>query len=456
MTPTPYWDKDTNGIFDAGDVVLNGIVTAADPKGAILLFPIRNTPPTVQFAANIVDSSTIQQPETTYTVATFSWVGHDADGDNTIVYYRIALNDTSSPSNWMTLTSKSTLVTLAVPRSVSDAAPDNGTVSASVYTGVFPGLQYQGTISGLKLNAQNVLYLQDKDVAGEYSKAARMPSSSTGSWYVKKPKGKMLVVKDYNQSDISTALQVYHTVFSDPSIAGGSFGNFDIFDVGYGLTTSAKQNQTADSTFGNLVPPTLNPAFILTLQLYPLVYWFSDLYPSYTPARIGLFNFTQRGGKVIFSTTFPENISFPDISALNDFAPIDSVTTDPNSSSAVPTNADNRVPVGTTLLPSDPASGYPVLTFGPRPPGGGQFVSPSPSWRRVYKRIDAEYLYQMDSVYIDSSSSPPQLRNERFLGTPEMCVIDNNKTFVLMALPVQFAERKHARAHGVFSQGHRR
>ena len=246
----------------------------------------------------------------------------------------------------------------------------------------------------------------------------------------------MLVVKDYNQNDSTTALQVYRKVFSDQSIAGGIFGNFDIFDVGYGLSNAAKLSQTVDSTYGNLVPPNLNPAFILTLQLYSLVYWFSDLYPSYTPAQIGLFNYTQRGGKVIFSTTFPENISFPNISALNDFAPIDSVSTDPNSSSTVPTNADNRVPVGTTLVPFDSTSGYPVLTFGPRPASGGQFVTPSPSWRRIYKRIDAQYLYQIDSVYADSSTNPPQLKKERFLGSPEIAVIDNNKTFVLVALPM--------------------
>jgi hypothetical protein len=434
MTPSPYWDKDTNGVFDPGDVALSGIGSAADPKGAILLFPIRNTPPTVQFAANPVDSSTIQQPETTYTVASFSWVGHDADGDNTIVSYRIALNDTTSPTSWMTLSNKASLITIAVPRSVSDLAPDNGTVTASVYSGVFPGLQYQGTISGLKLNAPNILYLQDKDIAGEYSKAARMPSSATGYWFVKKPKGRMLVVKDYNQSDATTALQVYQSVFSDPSIAGGVFGNFDVFDVGYGLSAIAKLNQTADSTYGNFVPTNLNPAFILTLQLYDLVYWFSDLYPSYTPARIGLFNYSQRGGKVIFSTTFPENISFSDISALNDFAPIDSVTTDANSTSTVPTNADDRVPFGTTLLPFDSTNGYPALIFGPK--GSGQFVTPSPSWRRIYKRIDAQYIYQMDSVYTDSSTSPPQLKKERFLGSPPIAVIDNAKTFVLVAVPV--------------------
>ena len=443
MTPQPYWDKDTNGMYDAGDVSLNNLQQAADPKGAILPFPIRNTPPTVQFAANIVDSSTIQQPETTYTVATFSWVGHDADGDNTIFSYRIALNDTSSPSSWLTLTSKSTLVTIAVSRSVSDAAPDNGTVAATVYTGVFPGLQPQSqSIPGLKLNAQNVLYLQSKDIAGEYSKAARMPSLATGKWFVKKPKTKarMLVVKDYNQSDDTTALRIYRTAFSDVSIAGGVFGNFDILDVGYGLSSSDKSNQTANQKYGNFVPSNLNPAFILTLQLYDLVYWFSDLYPSYKPAQIGLFNYTQRGGKVIFSTTFPENISFPNISALNDFAPIDSVTTDPNSSSTVPTNADNRVPFGTMLIPFDSTSGYPVLTFGPRPSGGGQFVTPSPSWRRIYKRIDAQYIYGMDSVYTDSSSSPPQQKKERFLGTPDIAVIDNANTFVLVAVPVHLLD----------------
>ena len=434
MTPQPYWDKDTNGVFDAGDVELSSLQTAADPKGAILLFPIRNTPPTVQFAANPVDSSVIQQPPSTFTVATFSWVGHDVDGDNTIVSYRIALNDTSSPSNWTTLTTRSTLVTLAVPRSVSDAAADNGTVSANVYTGVFPGLQFQGTISGLRLSAQNVLYVEAKDLAGEYSKAARMPSSPTVSWFVKKPKGRMLVVKDDNQAaDSALALPTCHTILSDPSIAGGVFGTFDTLDVGFGMNNTAKQTQIANQVFGTYVPPNLNPAFILTLQLYDLVFWYSDLYPSYGPAQIGLYNYVQRGGKVIFSTTFPANISFPNVSALNDFSPIDSVTTDAVSSTTVPTNADNRLPVGSTLSPVDPSSGFPVLTFGPRPGKGVQILNFS--WRRVYKRIDAQYLYQIDSVYSDSSSTPPQMKNQRFLGTPEVAVIDNARTFVLLAVP---------------------
>ena len=433
MTPQPYWDEDTDGVH-IKNVPLTNVQSAADPKGAILLLPIRNTPPTVQFAANPVDSSTIQQPETTYTVATFSWVGHDADGDQTIISYRIALNDTSSPSAWDSLNSGSTYVTIAVPRSVSDNAPDNGTVAASVYTGTFPGMQYRGTISGLKLNAQNVLYLQAKDIAGEYSKAVRMPSLTTGKWFVKKPKSKMLVVKDYNQSDSITAMQIYRNVFSSSTILGGSLVNFDVLDVGYGLSSIDKLNQTANQTYGDLVPVNLNPAFILTLQLYELVYWFSDLYPSYVPAQIGLFNYVQRGGKVIFSTTFPENISFPNVAALNDFAPIDSVTSDPNSSSSIPTNADGRIPIGTTVVPFDNTSGFPVLTFGPRPSAGVQFLNFN--WRRIYARADAHYIYQLDSTYEDSTTSPPQMKRNRFLGEPAIAVMDNGKSFVLVALPL--------------------
>ena len=42
----------------------------------------------------------------------------------------------------------------------------------------------------------------------------------------------------------------------------------------------------------------------------------------------------------------------------------------------------------------------------------------------------------MDSVYTDSSSSPPQQKEERYLGTPEIGVIDGAQSFVLVAIPV--------------------
>ncbi len=438
MLPEPYWDIDTNGVYDGNDIALKDIQSAADPKGAILLFPIRNTPPTVQFAANPVDSSVIQQPDTTFTVATFSWVGHDLDGDNTITGYRIALNDTSSPSSWCTITGSPKFVTLAVPRSVSDQTTTD-TVSANVYTGTYPNLQWRGAISGLRLNNSNALYLQAKDLAGEYSKPARMPTTSSKTWFVKKPKGQTLLIADYNSytggvghADTS-ALNPYESLFTE---MGGVVGNFDVLDVGYGLTAGSKQTQSLFQTYGKLVPANLNPAFIMTLQLYKFVYWFSDLYPSYTPARIGLFYYLQQGGKAIFSTTFPFNISFPDVQALNDFAPIDSVSSDPTSTPSNPTYADSRIPVYTKVLPYDTTSGYPVLTFGPPPSSGAQFFF---NWRQIYKRSDAQYIYRLDS----SSTG-------RYLGRPTIALIDNAKTFVLFALPVHYLNNDHTALKAFF------
>jgi hypothetical protein len=311
---------------------------------------------------------------------------------------------------------------------VSDQATSS-TVDAFVYTGIFPSLQLRDTIRGLILDGANVLYLEAKDLAGEYSKAARMPSLASRTWFVKKPRGTMLVVKDYNQSDDTTAVRIYKSAFSPLSIGGSSLADFDVLDVGYGLLTSSdKQSQTVNQKYGNLVPSNLNPAFIMTLQLYRLVYWFSDLYPSYTPARIGLFNYIQRGGKAIFSTTFPANISFPDVQALNDVGPIDSVSSDPESKisagDTLRTHAGNLLPVGTKVLPYDATSGYPVLTFGPSSTGGKYH---NLNWRQIYKLAGARYLYELE---------PSTDARDPYLGTPTLAVIDNSRTFVLVALPL--------------------
>ncbi|MDE3058200.1 MAG: hypothetical protein KGJ59_09625 [Bacteroidota bacterium] len=423
MLPQPYWDVDTNGVYDGNDIALSDLQPAADPKGAILLVPIRNTPPTVQFAANPVDSTIIQQPDTTFTVATFSWVGHDLDGDNTITGYRIALNDTSQPASWFTISGSPNFVTLSVPRSVSDQTTTD-TVSANVYTGTYPNLQLRGTISGLRLDNTNVLYVQAHDIAGEYSKAALMPTTTARKWFVKKPKGRMLVVDDYIQSGKDTIPNFYGKIFSDPSIAGGSFVHFDLLDIGFGLTNTTKPTETVNQKYGSLVPQFLNPAFILTLKLYDVVFWYTDLYPSFTPAQIGLFYYTLGGGKAIFTTTFPKNISFPDVVALNDFAPIDSVSTDPESQTTqtdtLRTNAGNVLPGKTKILPSDATRGYDTLAFGLN-------AYYNLNWRRVYKRADAQYLYQLE---------PSTNSRDPYLGMPTVAVIDNAKTFVFFALPM--------------------
>jgi hypothetical protein len=441
LFPQPYWDKDTNGVFSGGDISLPTLPGAVDPKGAIQPFPIRNTPPRVQFAANPVDSATIEEPETTYTVASFSWVGTDDDGNNTIVSYRIALNDTTTPNSWFTLNGTTNLITLSVPRSVSDAASD--TVSADVYTGTFPSLQYKGKISGLRLDKLNVLFLQAKDIAGEYSLARTMPSTAK-KWYVKKPKSRMLGVVDFSDQrlDKNDITKFYRNVLSDNSILDGQLGSFDVLDIGYGLTDNDKKFQTINQKYGSYVPAAMNPAFILTLKLFDVVFWFSDLSPSIKPAQVGLFNYTLGGGKVIFSTTFASSLVYGDIRALNDFAPLDSITSDAVSTTQDSTNVESRIPVGTYVQPFNPSDGYPSLAFDSLDVKGQPMAGlyHNLTMRRVYKRADSKYIYQLE----------PAKGGARYKGTPDVAVIDNAKRFVLIALPLHLLNGKQRNLSAFF------
>ena len=49
LTPFAYWDKNDNGMYDCTRSTLAGLERAMDPTGASLVFPIRNSPPSVAF-----------------------------------------------------------------------------------------------------------------------------------------------------------------------------------------------------------------------------------------------------------------------------------------------------------------------------------------------------------------------------------------------------------------------
>jgi len=240
--PFPYWDVNDNGVFDSGDMRLDGLSAAMDPAGSTLTFPVLNSPPSVSFVPNPADPTVPQkQPDTTFTAATFSWTASDPDGNNTLRSYRIALNDTSNPANWLTLSLRDTIVTLVVPRSRSDAAASGpgAQVQADVYGGSFLSRRLIGQIPGLRLDAGNVLFVQVKDVAGAYSPAITMPSG-TDRWFVRRPRGRLLIVNDYINSDGDLALSTY--VNNLANIPGGQFTQVDMLNIGAGLSAADPTN----------------------------------------------------------------------------------------------------------------------------------------------------------------------------------------------------------------------
>jgi photosystem II stability/assembly factor-like uncharacterized protein len=386
LVPFPYWDRNGDGVFDPGDVQLGSLAGALDAVGASLAFPLLNQPPSVVFAQSPLDPSvTMQQPETTFTAATFAWVGSDPDGDQTIANYEIALNDTSSPSSWFFVPGNTRLVSLVVPRGRSDTA--TGEVAADVYSGTFASTRrLLGSIPHLRLDALNRFYLRARDVAGDVSLPIQLPSA-TGKWFVRKPKGRVLVISDYIVSDSGEAVRLYGTVLTQMS--GGRFAAFDVLNIGRGLTAQQKK----DGKYGAFVPPFIDPGFLYTLHLYDAVIWFTDQYPSLGVAQYPLFQYVRdpsHRGKVVFTTMFESSID--PRGALRDFAPIDSISSvDLNASRLLPTAGDTRLPAGYLLAADAGDPAYPDLKFGSIP----LRVNYSVFMRAIYRREDARYIYHM-------------------------------------------------------------
>lgn len=293
--PEPFSDVNGNGRHDPGEPWID--LGLADPTPASLSYPIQNTPPQVEFIKGT------EVPETTFTVATFSWIGTDLDGDETIDRYFYALNDTGL-SAWKELPRTKTMLTVFEQ------------------DGLRPG--------------RNTFYLKAVDIAGASSAVIRMPDTSR-TWYVKQPSSELLIVDDYGISDGTS--RYYNSIFD--TLLAGRFRDPDIFDIKLGASSVKK---------GILVPPFINPTFVETLKLFTYVLWYADNNPALDIAQLSLKAYTDAGGKVIYTAAFPESALDPR-GGIVDFAPVDSLN--PNTITFVPAN--------TKLLPDSEAAGYPEL-----------------------------------------------------------------------------------------------
>lgn len=413
MLPFPFWDKDDDGAFDGSDQRLDDLSRAVDPVGAVQTFPIRNTPPTIALLDNPHDASIPQKlPDTTFTVATIGFKGSDEDGDNTLASYRIALNDTASAAGWVTVTLRDTILTFVVPRVRSDAA--GSTVTADLYSGTFLGRRLIGELPNLRLDADNVLYVEARDVAGEYSRPLKVPGSSD-HWYVRKPRGRLLLVNDYTRFDAQLAQSTYQSALA--AVSGGEFTRVDQLNIGLGLTASEKES----GKFGQLVPQFVDPALVQTFLLYDYVLWYTDELPSLAVAQLSVFTYLQNGGRVLFSTMFL-NTQDPR-GALRDFAPIDSVSSVTLPPVTLPSPGDSRLPANLVVFPdsTNAADLYPRLALNPSPSIHSVFMRP------VYRRSDARYIYRLQ---------PDPRIPQRYLGTPNIAVIDGQNTIVFVGLPL--------------------
>lgn len=331
-----------------------------DPSPATNLFPVVNSAPSVKFNAGT------EIPDTSFPVATFVWTGTDPDGDNTIRNYYWALNDTST---WNEISGTTNSITLR---------ESNGIVP----------------------NSNNKLYLKAKDIAGIYSPVVKMPDSSK-TWFVREKRGNILLINDYPRTGLNQAV-----VFYDSAMSYSNYSQYSKLDI--------KANN------GGNIPKVVNPMFIETLKLFQCVVWFAyrgggandnvnlDLAQQSLPFYI------VSGGKVLFTTGFPDNLSSQG-NVIN-FAPIDSLT------SFVITNPDP----GVETLVFD--NSYPVLQVGGIIPNRVRGIKYRAGTPLIYKfPYNTPYDTSKITIAIKDASSGPKVF---FLSVPLNLMNGNGNEFI--------------------------
>ncbi len=323
----PYTDVNKNGRYDEGEPFVD--LGNIDPTPASSKFPIKNTAPTLKFNKLSI------LPSESYPVITIGWETSDLDGDETIVGINLALNDTN---NYVTIKGSARLVTLRCKD-----FNDNNPLTEILIDGLEANLQ-SVKLPGIKLDDNNKIYAQAVDISGAKSPFAVLPSAGV-NWFVRKPKGKLLVIDDFNGG--ATAESFYSDLFS--SMRGGVINNkYDVFNV------------------EAIKLPYATVTFLETMKLFKYIYWYTDTSPSMDLAAISTQKFIQAGGKIAFSMVFQDSSdTFPfDKSYLQNFLPIDSLGQK---------KPLNFLLAGASLMPSVSGSSYPILK-----------TSATISWVRTY------------------------------------------------------------------------
>jgi hypothetical protein len=363
--PEPFIDKNGNGKYDAGESYYD--IGLIDPTPADLNFPIKNTAPEISWNPLTI------LPDTSFPVMTLAWDASDLDGDETIKNINIALNDTT---NFVSLDGSTRLVTLrVVDFNVSN--PEMQILINGSDQNIF-----SQTLHGLLLNDNNRIFIQATDLSGAKTNFVMLPDSSK-TWYVKKPKGQLLIVDDYNNS---TAAAFYRNAFN--SINNGILsGKFDTY------------------SFQASPLPFVNVTFPETIKLFKYLFWYSGSQPRIDLLSAMTNEYIQNSGKIMLSMTFQDSsASFSyDIPTLKSFLPIDSISYNKVSFLFSPTNID----------PVAPFEDYPSLVTS----------ATVGSVRLFYPSLTSQIVYEINGSQI---SGP-------------IGIMSNDKNLFFIGIPLHFA-----------------
>ncbi|MCF6268145.1 MAG: hypothetical protein L3J41_00370 [Melioribacteraceae bacterium] len=284
--PEPFIDANGNGIWDEGERYFD--IGMIDPTPASMKFPIKNSPPEIEWNKESII------PEETFPVITVAWNATDLDGDESIVSIDLAINDIQ---NAIQLPGNTRLVTLRIVDANAIEPEFEILINGSV------DKIFEKTLKGLKLNDFNRLFVRAADISGSYSEVQPLPDTSR-TWFIKKPKGELLIIDDYSGG--TDAETFYNNLFAE--IDNGNYAEkFDVMDI-----------EITKLPFPNIT-------FLETMKLFKYIYWYSDSSPSLELTSSVTQKFIIGGGKIGYSMTIQEaSSSFEfDLATIQSFLPIE-------------------------------------------------------------------------------------------------------------------------------------
>lgn len=234
-----------------------------DPTPARQSFRIKNSAPRIWWN---LDS---RIPDTTYTVATFSWSAADLDGDSTIIHFEYALDDTS---HWVSIPGSARSVTLKASDGLTEG--------------------------------NHCFYIRAVDIAGTRSNVIRMPDNPSQFWYVREPQGRYLLIDDHNSESATLGFpdKFYKSMLAD------LVGSFNYWNIEKLFPSSLAQ-------------------FKETLKLFDRIIWYTDLVKvddsHFIAAQVAIPEARNQGAKVMYLCQF--NTGFGDLGDPLAFTPVDSL-----------------------------------------------------------------------------------------------------------------------------------
>jgi hypothetical protein len=282
-----------------------------DPTPAVMVFPVKNSPPTLIFDY-ATGRKTVSLPAFRYT-----WITNDVDGPLDIKEIELVLNDTN----------KAPLILPGNTLAASFVATQSGGVfdnSFSVYTNT-KTTPYADKLTGAVYNQRNKIYIRAVDRVGAKSAWA------VDSIMIKKPVSDFLMVNDYRSSKV-----VVEAFYVNQIKALGA--NYALFDTIESIT-----DQMPSDVFTQ----------IKLLEFYKKIVWYSDD-PNSTLALAQLIteSFFSKGGRMFLVCEMPNE--FPYNSNYFNFTPIQELVLPPSGTVL-------RMNTGALMYPHIAGNGWPTL-----------------------------------------------------------------------------------------------